>query len=126
MKTKNIARLLSVFAILIILLTACGSTNLQENIIGQWQIEPDLQAESQADNQDTVTIFSFKEDGGFTLWVNDIPLEGAYTWLDDETIQMNILMDDQIQDVVGKVEIEGDQMTITDVNGESDRLMRVK
>jgi outer membrane biogenesis lipoprotein LolB len=125
MNTKTTARLLSVFAILIILLTAC-SGSLKDQIVGQWQIKPDPQAEAQSETQDAVMIFSFEEDGAFTIWMDDIPLEGTYTWLDDETIQMTILVADQTQEVVGKVEIEGEQLTITDENGQADILTRVK
>ena len=40
MRSNLSARLLSVFAILVILLISCGSsTNLQEKIIGNWEIQ---------------------------------------------------------------------------------------
>ena len=110
-------RLWGAFALLMVLLTACGA-NLQDEIIGQWEIKNEAQG--------AVMIFSFKEDNDLTIWVGDIPIEGSYTWLDENTIQITMTAEDQSQEILGKVKIEGDQLIITNEKGETETLTRVE
>jgi hypothetical protein len=116
MNTKFSARWLGILAILMIFISAC-SANLQEAIIGQWEIYDEV--------QDVAMIFSFKEEGDLTIWLEDFPIEGTYTWLDDTTIQITMTVADQSQEILGKVKIEGDQLTITNEKGEVETLARV-
>ena len=119
MNTKLSARLLSILAILMLILTACGGgTNIQEEIIGQWEIRDETLG--------VAMIFSFKEDGALTIWMDDMPIDGTYTWMDDTTVQMTMTMGEQRQDITGKVKIDGDQLTITNELGETETLTRVE
>jgi hypothetical protein len=69
-KNKKIAlRFIVISAVLLVFLATC-SASLQEQIIGQWKIE--------GQDLNTAMIFSFKEDGSLTIWVEDLPLEGTY------------------------------------------------
>jgi uncharacterized protein (TIGR03066 family) len=117
MNTKNSLRLVVVLAILVVLLAAC-SADLKKQIIGQWEMT--------GQNTDTVMTFSFKEDGSLTIWVGDVPLNGTYEWLDEDTIQMTLNRGDTDQEIVGNVQIEGDRLSISNENGEVDLLTRVK
>lgn len=117
MNAKKTASLLSVFAILLIVLTACAA-NLQEQIIGQWELSDE--------NVGITLLFVFKEDGDLTIWLDDVPLEAAYTWLDAETIQIRMVVEGLSEAIVGKVQIDGDQLMITSDTGETDVLVRVK
>ena len=117
MRSKLSTCLLSIFILLLIFLTACGrSAILQEKIIGNWQI--------QAESSDIAVIFNFNEDGTLRIWFDDVPIEGTYTWVENSTIQMTLT--DQNQDITGEVKIQGDQMTITNENGEIETLLRVE
>jgi hypothetical protein len=116
MRTKLSARLLGVFFILIILLTACG-TNLQEEIIGRWGIREDT--------LEVLMMFSFEKDGVLNVLMEDIPVSGNYVWLDDTTIQMTLKLGEQSEEITGKVQIEGDQMTITNEKGEAEIFTRL-
>jgi uncharacterized protein (TIGR03066 family) len=117
MNTKNSLRLVVVLAILVVLLAAC-SADLKKQIIGQWEMT--------GQNTDTVMTFSFKEDGSLTIWVGDVPLNGTYEWLDEDTIQMTLNRGDTDQEIVGNIQIEGDRLSISNENGEVDLLTRVK
>jgi uncharacterized protein (TIGR03066 family) len=117
MNTKNSLRLVVVLAILVVLLAAC-SADLKKQIVGQWEMT--------GQNTDTVMTFSFKEDGSLTIWVGDVPLNGTYEWLDEDTIQMTLNRGDTDQEIVGNVQIEGDRLSISNENGEVDLLTRVK
>ena len=117
MRSKLSTCLLSIFVLLLIFLAACSrNANLQEKIIGNWQI--------QAESSDITVIFSFNEDGTLRIWFDDVPIEGTYTWVDDGTIQMTLT--EQNQDITGEVKIQGDQMTITNENGDIETLLRVE
>jgi uncharacterized protein (TIGR03066 family) len=117
MRSKSSTRLLSIFVLLLIFLAACSrSANLPERIIGNWQI--------QAESSDISVIFNFSEDGTLRIWFDDVPIEGTYTWVDDVTIQMTLT--EQNQEITGEVDIQGDQMTITNENGEIETLLRVE
>jgi uncharacterized protein (TIGR03066 family) len=117
MNTKNSLRLVVVLAILVVLLAAC-SADLKKQIVGQWEMT--------GQNTDTVMTFSFKEDGSLTIWVGDVPLNGTYEWLDEDTIQMTLNRGDTDQEIVGNIQIEGDRLSISNENGEVDLLTRVK
>ena len=117
MKIINKARLLGVFVLLIITLMACRS-NLQEQILGQWKLGDE--------NQDGGLIYSFKKDGQFTIWIEDIPVRGTYTWFDDQTIQVKLETNNANAEILGKVQIDGDQMKITNDQGDTDTLTRMK
>jgi hypothetical protein len=117
MNTKNSLRLVVVLAILVVLLAAC-SADLKKQIIGQWEMT--------GQNTDTVMTFSFKEDSSLTIWVGDVPLNGTYEWLDEDTIQMTLNRGDTDQEIVGNIQIEGDRLSISNENGEVDLLTRVK
>ena len=118
MNTKLSARLWGVFAILIILLTACSSANLQEKIIGQWEIRDETLG--------ITMIFEFQEDENLIIWLEGIPISGSYTWLDDTTIQMILLITEESQNITGEVKIKGDQLTITNEQGEAETFTRVE
>ena len=117
MRSKHQYRLLSVFTVFVISIISCVSgASLQDRIVGNWQI--------QAESSDIAVIFSFKEDGTLRIWYDDVPIEGTYSWIDDGTIQM--IVTEQNQVVTGKVIIQGDQMTITNENGEIETFLRVE
>lgn len=118
MNIKLSARLLGVFAILIILLTACSSANLQEEIIGQWEIRDETLG--------ITMVFKFQEDENLIIWLEGVPISGSYTWLDDTTIQMTMMITEESQDITGEVEIQGDQLTITNEQGEAETLTRME
>ena len=115
MRSKHQYRLLSVFTVFVISIISCGiGASPQDRIVGNWQI--------QAESSDITVIFSFKEDGTLRIWYDDVPIEGTYSWIDDGTIEM--IVTEQNQVVTGKVIIQGDQMTITNENGEIETLLR--
>jgi hypothetical protein len=117
MSTKASVRLLSVLAVLVLILAACGPS-LQEQIIGQWELYDQSLGVS--------LVFSFKEDGALTIWIEDMPLEGTYTWIDEENIKITMTQEGMSEDIVGKVEINDDLLMITGETGETDILTRVK
>jgi hypothetical protein len=117
MVIKDNTRLSALFVILLIILTACQS-NLQEQILGQWKLGDE--------NQNSALIFRFKEDGQITIWMEDIPIRGAYAWVDHQTIQITFEHNDMNGEILGKVEINGDRLKITNDQGETDTLVRMK
>lgn len=117
MNQKHSFRLILTFAALLVLLAAC-SASLEEQIIGQWKM-------AGADPATTMT-FSFKEGGSLTIWAGDVPIDGTYQWLDEDTIQLTLDRGETKQEIVGDISIEGDQLMISNQNGEVDTLTRVK
>lgn len=118
MNTRLSVRVISLFAILMILLTACGSTHLQEEIIGKWDIRDETMG--------VTMIFDFQEDGTLIIWLEGVPINGSYTWLDDTTVQMTMTITEESQEITGEAKIRGDKLTITTDQGESETLTRVK
>jgi uncharacterized protein (TIGR03066 family) len=118
MNTKLSWRVIGIFTILMISLTACGSANLQEEIIGKWEIRDETMG--------VTMVFDFQEDGALIIWLEGVPISGSYTWLDDTTVQMTMMITEQSQDITGEAKIRGDQLTITTDQGESETLTRVK
>jgi hypothetical protein len=55
-----------------------------------------------------------------------MPLEGTYTWIDEETIQITMTGEGMSEDIRGKVAINDDLLMITGETGETDILTRVK
>ena len=117
MKKTFAVRFWAIYTVLIILLAAC-SPNIQEQIIGQWKVEREVEG--------TAMVLSFKEDGSLTIWIDDVPIDGVYTWLDDNTLQMTITNAEASQDIISQVQIDGDQMIMTSEMDEIDVLTRVK
>lgn len=117
MNKKIPVRFWCILVILAIALTACR-TSLQEQIIGQWELE--------SETLGITLVFSFKEEGILTVWIEDIPLDGSYTWLDEDTIQITLTNEDLSEDIIGKVQIEDDRLMIYSETGETDVLTRVK
>jgi hypothetical protein len=117
MEKRYTTHFVVIFAVLVIVLAACRS-NLQDQIIGQWRLG--------GENQETGLIFSFKEDDRVTIWFEDVPIKGIYSWLDEQTIQIAFADPERNAEIVGKVQIEGDQLTITNEQGDKDTLTRVE
>ena len=119
MNTKLSTRVLSVFAVLMILLTACGGggANLKEEIIGQW--------ETRDEEFDMVMVFDFQPEGDLSVSAEGINLEGTYTWEDDDTIKITMLFGEDSEEIVGDVKIDGDSLMIT-ADGDTETFTRVK
>jgi hypothetical protein len=119
MNTKLSTRLLIVFALVAILLAACGGSgpNLKEEIIGAWEIYDE--------DMDMTMVFDFQEEGQLAISVEGISLDGSYTWEDDDTIKITMSFAGESEDLVGDVAINGDQMTIT-ADGDTETFTRVK
>jgi len=117
MRNSFSARFLVICTVLILVLAACNP-NIQEQIIGEWKVEREV--------QNTVMVLSFKEDGSLTIWLDDVPIEGSYTWLDEDTLQMTMTMANASQDIISEVKIDGDQMIMSSEEGEIDVLTRVE
>jgi hypothetical protein len=119
MNLKHSTRLLNTFAVLVILFLVYGcSANLQEEIIGNW--------ETGNESSDVTIIYSFKEDGILRIWLDDVPIDGSFSWVDDVTIQMHIEKAGQSQEIIGEVNLKGDQLTITNDEGETETLTRLE
>ena len=119
MNSKLSIKIFSVFILLMVLLTACGgSSDLQEQIIGQWEIQ----------NEDLglSMVFDFHKDGTVSIALADMALDGTYTWLDGDVIKITMTLNGQSEEILGPVQIEGDQLMITNDRGETEILTRVK
>lgn len=119
--SKNIFRVLSVLALLALVIAACSSApKLADQVIGQWQYEdPDM---------GTTMVFNFQAEGKLTISakdVSDIAIDGTYTWVDDDTIELKITMGDQSDTTTADLAIDGDTLTMT-MEGETETLTRVK
>ena len=116
MNSKKVL-LISVLALLTILLVACGPNN-QEAILGEWNVE--------SSNTQEVVLMDFQAEGHMIIWYGKLPIEGSYTWVDSNTIQITMTNADQTQEIVADVNIRGDRMTLTNEDGDVDTLVRVK
>ncbi|MFZ6030833.1 MAG: DUF5640 domain-containing protein [Chloroflexota bacterium] len=119
--SKKLFYVLSVLALLALVVAACSSApKLSEQIVGQWQYEdPDMGA---------TMIFDFQPDGKLTISAKDMPevvLDGTYTWVDGDTIELTITMEGQSESTNADLSIDGDSLTMT-MDGETETLTRVK
>lgn len=119
MNSKLSVKLFSAFTVLMLLLTACGGgSNLQEQIIGQWEIV----------NEDLglSMVFDFKEEGQVVVSIAGAQINGTYAWLDGDVIKITMALNGQSEEILGPVQIKGDQLMITNDRGETETLTRVK
>lgn len=121
MNSKVSFRVLCVLALVAILAVACGGKpNLKEQIIGKWQ----------GDFEGTAATIEFTADGKMILsaTISDqtISIEGVYSFVDDDTIEISI-PDMGNEKNQGDIKIDGDTLTLTDPNGgDSSTLTRAK
>ena len=117
MNFKRTVKLFGIFMLLLFVLTACGS-NLQEQILGQWEITND--------ELGLTMVFNFLEDGFVIITLADLEINGTYEWLDDDVIRITMTRNGQSEEILGPVQIEGDQLMITNDRGKTEVLTRVK
>lgn len=118
MNSKLAYKLLGIFILLALIMTACGNFGVQRQIIGQWEIKNV--------ELDLSMVFDFQEDGNLMVSVADLQMEGTYTWLPGDVIKITMIQNGQSNEILGPVQIKGDQLMITNDRGETETLTRVK
>ena len=71
-------------------------------------------------------VFDFKEEGKVVVSIAGVQIDGTYTWLDGDVIKITMALNGQSEEILGPVQIEGDQLMITNDRGETETLTRVK
>jgi len=98
--------LLIVGLILMLALTACGSSP-KDQIIGKWQ-----SSESWAGFPEGTT-FEFTRDGRLIADSGEKSPTASYTWVDDNTMNWHLEFDGKTLDMKVHVEISGDTLGMT-------------
>ncbi len=118
MNSKLSFKLLGIFMLFLFIMTSCGNFGIQRQIIGQWEIKNE--------ELDLSMVFEFQEDGNLIVSVADLQMEGTYTWLPGDVIKITMAQNGQSNEILGPVQIKGDQLMITNDRGETETLTRVK
>lgn len=109
MKTQLRIYWIGVWLALLTMIAACGGSANQEDILGIWQ---------STDPQAGLTmIFNFQKDGVLGINVSGSPIDASYTWLDKDTIQITLRVDNQAQDIKADVKFNGDTLTLISEGG---------
>ncbi|OAI51356.1 hypothetical protein AYO44_00675 [Planctomycetaceae bacterium SCGC AG-212-F19] len=82
-------------------------------IVGKWDIGMN-------------TVFEYKKDGTFVMTVGTVAINGKYTFVSDDTMEVEITVGDKTRKNRLKVVIKDNEMTTTDPEGKSNKLTRIK
>lgn len=118
MNLKLTVKLIGIFLLLLFVLAACGGSSIQEQIIGQWKIANEELGLSM--------VFNFLEDGFVVITIADLEINGTYEWLGDDVIKITMEQNDQSNEILGPVQIEGDQLMISNDRGDTETFTRVE
>jgi hypothetical protein len=99
-------RILCVFALLAILVAACGSgQRIKDQIIGKW--------EGNDPKWGGAVTFEFMKDNKATLSVNGVSQSIGYTWDDADTIEIAMGSGGKVIVDMWSVKIEGNKLSLT-------------
>jgi uncharacterized protein (TIGR03066 family) len=109
--SKIQTRLLCVFAVVMILVSACGGgATLKDKIIGKWEAKDEASG--------LTMTFEFMKDGKVGISAAGMSFEGStYKWVDDDTLELTMTMLDQSETTQLDVKLDGDKMSMTEAGG---------
>ena len=119
MNSKHTLKLLAILAMLLLVLSACsGAADIQEQILGKWKITNEA--------LEITMVLNFLEDGFVIVTIADLEVTGTYEWLEGDVIKITMTKDGYSEEILGPVQIEGDQLMITNDRGEVEVFTRVQ
>jgi hypothetical protein len=115
---NNLVRLFWVLALLALVSAACSKApTLEEQLVGQWQYtDPDT---------NIAFIFDLQTEGKLVISAEGNTLEGTYSWVDADTINLAMTFGEQSDETPADVKIDGDTLTLT-IEGEAQTFTRAK
>ena len=119
MNSKHTLKLLAILAMLLLVLSACGgAADIQEQILGKWEITNEA--------LEITMVLNFLDDGFVIVTIADLEVTGTYEWLEGDVIKITMTKDGYSEEILGPVQIEGDQLMITNDRGEVEVFTRVQ
>jgi len=92
----------------------------EKAIVGKWQ------ATKKAGDKEIKLALEFTKEGKLTMSSDIFALSGTYRFLDAETLEVTFKVGEKDMTQKSRVKVAGDELTVTNPDGEVTRLTRVK
>ena len=99
---------------------AQDKAELKKQIVGTWETT------HKAQDKDYTITAEFKEDGKLAIKVNDIPINGTYSIIEDGKVETTTTFEGKTRKVTQTVKITQDTMELKDPDGPLTKFKRKK